>query len=59
MTIGTEGNNVDIGIVCPVMIYMMYLMRDHPSEMFLTKATFVALTEEDTIADDGSHSGSY
>ena len=59
MTIGTEGNKVDVGVVRPVVIYMMYLMRDHPRERFLTKATIVALTEEDTIADDGPHSGSY
>lgn len=59
MTVGTESNKVAVGVVCPVMIYMMYLMRNHPRERFLTKATIVALTEEDTIADNRPHAGSY
>ena len=59
MTVGTESNKVAVGVIRPVMIYMMYFMRDHPRKRFLTKATIIALTEEDTIADDGSHSGSY
>ena len=45
MTVGTESNKVAVGVVCPVMIYMMYLMRNHPRERFLTKTTIVPLAE--------------